>query len=388
MEYAERIKKIPPYLFAGIEKKINEKKKRGEKVISLSIGDPDIPTPKEIREVLAREAMDEKNHNYSFSQGEEFFRGAVVRFCKNRFGLDLDSRKETIALMGSKEGLANFARAYVNPKDKVLVPDPAYPVYSQGGALLCDGIPIHFPLSPENDFLPDFKKMEKKAKGAKLLYLNYPNNPTGAAATEECLREAVEFCKKNGMLLAYDNAYSEFTFDGYSAPSILQFGKQGIIEFHSLSKTFSMTGDRIGFAVGDEKLIEGLRKIKSNIDSGAPVYIQKAGGFALDLYKGKERPSCVESIMGEYAKRRKVLVEGLNKIGLKAKMPKATFYVWAQVGSIMDDAVFAEKAMEQGVVCTPGSGFGECGKGFVRFAVTQNVELIKEALALLEKAIR
>ncbi|MEM3399529.1 MAG: aminotransferase class I/II-fold pyridoxal phosphate-dependent enzyme [Candidatus Micrarchaeia archaeon] len=382
IEYSERLKKLPPYLFADIEKKIAEKKKAGVDIISLGIGDPDIPTPEPIRKKLSEEAFAPNTHNYSLSQGEEEFREAVAEWYKKRFGVSLDPKKEVIALIGSKEGLANIARAFVNPKDVVLVPDPAYPVYAQGATTLCDGVPVKFPLLEENDFLPVLDSLD--AKNAKMMYLNYPNNPTGAVATREFLKEAVHFAEEKGIILCYDNAYSEFTFDDYIAPSALEFGMD-CIEFHSCSKTFSMTGDRIGFAVGNADIVEGLRKVKTQIDSGPSVYVQRAAIAALNSYKGKERPPFVNEIMLEYERRRDVFVRGLNKIGLKCKKPKATFYIWLRVrGSSVD---FVNKLLDVGVVATPGIGFGEYGEGFVRFALTQPIERIKEALERMEKAV-
>ncbi len=279
-EYADRIKRLPPYLFTEIEKKIKEKKAEGIDLISLSIGDPDLPPPKFVIEALKEEVANLKNHNYSFSQGESDFREAVTEWYKKRFNVDLKP-EQVIALLGSKEGIANIARAFINPGDKVIVPDPAYPVYANGSTILCDGSTVPIPLLEENGFKPDFQTIEPK--GSKMLFLNYPNNPTAATVDKTFLKESVDFAKENNLILCYDNAYSEITYDNYRAPSILEVdGAMDVaVEFHSLSKTFNMTGDRIAFAVGNPQLIHGLMKVKSQIDSGPPVYTQKVAVKAL-----------------------------------------------------------------------------------------------------------
>ena len=285
-EYADRIKRLPPYLFAELEKLTREKKLCGIDLISLSIGDPDLPPPLFIIDSLKEEAGDPKNHNYSFSQGEPDFREEVTAWCKKRFNVDLH-QDQVVALLGSKEGIANIARAFINPGDRVLVPDPAYPVYAQGSTILCDGITMPMPLLEENGFKPDFDSI--KTDKAKMMFLNYPNNPTAATVDKKFLKEAVDFAKDNNLILCYDNAYSEVTYDGYRAPSILEVdcGTDVAIEFHSLSKTFNMTGDRIGFAVGNKQLVAGLTKVKTQIDSGPPVYTQKVAVKALSSYKSR-----------------------------------------------------------------------------------------------------
>jgi LL-diaminopimelate aminotransferase len=388
IEYAERIKRLPPYLFAELERLTAEKKKQGVDVISLGIGDPDLPAPKFVLEALAREALNAGNHNYPSSQGEKDFREAVARWYKIRFGVELNSDTQICNLIGSKEGIANVARAFVNAGDKVLVPDPAYTVYQYGATVLCDGIPVAVPLLEEKNFLPDLDSVKKEElHKARMFYLNYPNNPTGAVADETFLQEAVDFCLENNLIFCYDNPYSEFTFDGFIAPSALEAkgAMDCTIEFHSCSKTFCMTGDRIGMAVGNDKIVGGLKKIKSNIDSGAPVYAQKAAVVALDSYKSRKRPAEVEKCMREYQERRNVLVEGLNGIGLECRKPKATFYLWVRVNG--DSMEFTKKVLEQGVVITPGTGFGKQGEGFVRFALTQPKERIAEAVERIAKVV-
>ena len=345
-EYADRIKRLPPYLFAELEKLTREKKLRGIDFISLSIGDPDLPPPPFIIESLKEEAANLKNHNYSFSQGEPDFRAAVTEWCKKRFNVDLQ-QDQVVALLGSKEGLANIARAFINPGDKVLVPDPAYPVYAQGSTILCDGTTIPMPLLEENGFKPDFDSIE--AKGAKMIYLNYPNNPTASTVDKKFLKEAVDFAKDNKLMLCYDNAYSEVTYDGYSAPSILEVdgGTDVAIEFHSLSKTFNMTGDRIGFAVGNKQLVDGLTKVKTQIDSGPPVYTQKVAIKALSSYTSREAPEFLRKNNQTLQERRDILVSTLCKLGYEVEKPKATFYVW--VNCKCDSMKFVAKRLDVGV---------------------------------------
>ncbi len=381
-EYSKRVQRIPPYLFAQIEKIKAQKRAEGVDLIPLGIGDPDLPTPKFVIDALVEEARKDENHKYPSSEGEKDFREAVVRWMKGRFKVELDPATQVTCMVGSKEGIANVARAFVNPGDKVLCPDPAYPVYSQGATILCDGEPVYLPLLEKNGFLPDLEKAQAQAKGAKMIYLNYPNNPTGAVADAKFMQKAAEFSEKNELVYCYDNAYSEFTFDEYVSPSALEFSPK-CIEFHSLSKTFNMTGDRIGFAVGDAALVGGLKKIKSNIDSGTPMYAQRAAIAALQSYSGAQPPKEVRENMNEYAKRRDALVDGLRQLGFNAKKPKATFYLWVPTGGTPSTEM-AAKMLDVGVVATPGTGFGPTGEGYVRFALTQPIPRIKEALERMQ----
>jgi len=375
-EFADRVKRLPPYLFAEIEKLIKEKKAQGVDLISLSIGDPDLPPPPFIIEALKAEVADLKNHNYSFSQGEPDFRLAVANWYKKRFHVDLE-QDEVVALLGSKEGLANISRAFVNVGDRVLVPDPGYPVYANGSTILNDAVPVAMPLLQENGFKPDFENLDSKE--VKMMFLNYPNNPTSAAVDKAFLKQAVEFAQDNGVILCYDNAYSEISFDGYKAPSIL--GVDGAmdvaVEFHSCSKTFNMTGDRIAFAVGNRQLISGLTKVKSQIDSGPPVYIQRVAAKALGSYTDDEPPEFLKKNNLVYAERRDVLVDRLCSLGFECEKPKATFYVWVNCKS--DSMKFATELLEVGVAVTPGIGFGEHGENYVRFSLTQPKERLEEA---------
>jgi LL-diaminopimelate aminotransferase len=387
-EVADRVKRLPPYLFAEIEKTMKEKKAQGVDLISLSIGDPDLPPPPVVVEALKEEAVNLKNHNYSLSQGEPEFRETVAEWCKKRFRIDL-AQDEIIALLGSKEGLANIARAFVNAGDHVLVPDPSYPVYNNASTILNDGVPVPMPLLQENGFKPDFDAVHTEK--VKMMFLNYPNNPTSATVDKKFLKQAVEFARENDIILCYDNAYSEVSFDGYKAPSILEIdGAEDVaIEFHSLSKTFNMTGDRIAFAVGNKQLISGLTKVKSQVDSGPSVYIQKVAAKALATYKNDKPPAFLKENNKIYAERRDILVERLCAMGFKCDKPKATFYVWLNCNC--SSIEFAAKLLSAGVVVTPGVGFGAHGENYVRFSLTQPKERIIEAskriASLLECAV-
>ncbi|MFP4170388.1 MAG: aminotransferase class I/II-fold pyridoxal phosphate-dependent enzyme [Methanomassiliicoccales archaeon] len=377
-EFSSRLKALPPYLFAEMEKKVSAKKAEGMDLIDFGIGDPDIPTPEHIVEMIRDELGDPGNHTYPSSAGERETRQAVADWYQRRFGVDLDPDTQVVILLGSKEGLANVCRAFVNAGEKVIVPDPAYPVYANGGALLTDAKPVRAPLLEENGFLMDTATLPSDAK---MLYMNYPNNPTGAVATSSFLREITEWGEETGTILCFDNAYSEITFDGYTAPSILEYGDNAL-EFGSLSKTFNMTGYRLGYAVGDPDLVAGLTKVKSQIDSGAPKFIQKAAVGALNEYMGRERPTSVQRNVDIYTERRDALVSGLREAGFQPPCPRATFYLWLNVDQ--DSIEFAERMLDAGLVVTPGVGFGEHGEGFVRMAMTRPVERIEEAMERLK----
>jgi LL-diaminopimelate aminotransferase len=296
---------------------------------------------------------------------------------QGRFGVTINPDTETTALIGSKEGLANVARAFINPGDHVLVPNPAYPVYANGGTLLNDGIPISMPLLKQNLYLPPMKLINDS--NAKMIFLNFPNNPTGAIANTSFLKEIVSLSLEKNLILCYDNAYSEITFGDYKAPSILEIegAMEVAIEFHSFSKTFNMTGDRIAFAVGNEKLIEGLVKVKSQIDSGPSKYIQLVAIRGLQEYRGQDPPDYIKQVNATYQRRGKVLIEALRSAGLKCVMPKGTFYIWAECGG--DSMAFTRKLIERGVIATPGIGFGKYGEGYIRFSLTRSLEVIERA---------
>ena len=377
--FADRLQKLPPYLFARLEELTAKKREEGVDIIDFGIGDPDLPTPMPIIESMQEAAVHQENHTYSSSAGEGFMRQAVADFYRKRFGVDVDPDKEVCVTIGSKEAIANICKAFVNAGEKVVSPDPAYPVYANGAALLSDAVPVKVPLLAEDGFLMD---MERVPTDAKMLYLNYPNNPTGAICDIPYIKSAMDWCDDNGTIFCFDNAYSEMCFDDYLAPSALEAGRN-VIEFGSLSKTFNMTGYRVGWAVGDERLIAGLKKVKSQIDSGVPKFIQKAAADALGMYEGRKLPKLLKDNNAVYGDRRRVLVDGLRDLGFDVPMPKATFYVWFDCG--MDSMKFTEKMLNHGIVVTPGVGFGEAGEGFVRIALTRSMERIEEALERMRK---
>ncbi len=388
IELADRVKQLPEYIFAAIEELKVKKEREGMDLISLGIGDPDLTTPEFILNEMIEQVKFPKNQNYPASMGEEDFRTAVANWYKVRFGLDFNPENEISNLIGGKEGVANIARAFINPGDIVLCPNPGYPVYEYGATTLCDGKPYLMPLLEQNNFLPDLEIIETNIlKKAKMMYLNYPNNPTGAIAPINFLKKVVDYAEDYNFFIVYDNPYSEFTFNDYIAPTLLQIN-QNHIEINTASKMFCMTGFRCGWVAGDDYLISGLRKIKSQIDSGCPIFIQKAVIKGLNEYKSEKKPEFVEKNMKIYEKRRDVLINGLNEIGWKTEKPQATFYVWTQIPqgkkSCMD---FVKNLIEVGVVITPGIGFGQYGEDFVRFALTQPIERIKEALERISQII-
>ncbi len=379
--YADRINSLPPYLFAAIDKAKSEIIKKGIDVINLGIGDPDMPTPVHIVESMKKAVENPKRHRYPSYEGMLTFREAAAKWYKRSMNVDLDPEDEVLTLIGSKEGIAHIPLAFLNPGDVSLVPDPAYPVYNIG-SILADGKPYKMPLLAENDFLPNLDAIPKSiAKKAKLMFLNYPNNPTSATATIKFFEEVVDFANQNEILVVHDNAYSEMTFDGYKAPSFLNVSgaKEIGIEMHSLSKTYNMTGWRIGFAVGNSEILSGLGKVKTNVDSGAFEAVQEAGITALS---GPQ--DSINEMNRIYQERRDALLVGLQELGLEVRSPKATFYVWVHVnGKSLD---FTKKLLEKaGIVATPGVGFGEYGEGYIRFALTQSVERINEAVERMSK---
>lgn len=380
---AKRIREIPPYLFAGIERKIEEYKEKGVDIISFGIGDPDLPTPDFIIEKMAEEIKNPENHQYPSSVGMLSFRESVANWYKKRFQVELDPTSEVVSLIGSKEGIANISYCYIDPGDISLVPDPGYPVYGIGTSF-AGGEPYYMPLKEENGFLPDLKAIpEEIAKKAKILWISYPNNPTGATAPLSFFEEVVDFAKKYDILVCHDNAYSEVCYDGYRPPSFLEVkgAKDVGIEFNSLSKPFNMTGWRIGFAVGNAEVIETLGRYKSNVDSGAFQAVQYAAMAGLDSDQ-----SAVEANRAIYAKRRDVIVDAFNDLGWDLEAPKATFYIWAPVPKGYTSASFAEYVLDQaGIVVTPGSGYGPSGEGYFRISLTIPEERVREAAERLKK---
>jgi LL-diaminopimelate aminotransferase len=379
---ASRIEKIPPYLFARLDKKKQEVRKKGVDIVDLSIGDPDLPTPEHIVRRMQEATADPRNHRYPSYEGMFEFRKAVADWYMKRFGVDLNPDTEVVALIGSKEGIAHVPWAYLNDGDIALVPSPGYPVYKIS-TLLAGGAPFIMPLREEHDFLPLREHIpEDVRRKAKIAFLNYPNNPTGAHADNEFYERAVYEARKNDILLCHDAAYSEVTFDGHQGKSILQFdhNKRFSIEFHSLSKTYCMTGWRIGFAVGNSDAIQNLGKLKTNIDSGVFQAIQYA---AIEALTGSQ--DSVEAMKTIYARRRDIVVDGLTSIGIKVRKPLGTFYIWARVPAGFTSVQFAEKLIEEkGVVLAPGSGFGDEGEGYFRISTTTSEERIKEGIARLK----
>jgi LL-diaminopimelate aminotransferase len=374
--YASRITSLPPYLFAAIDKARQEVLKKGVDVINLSIGDPDMPTPPHIVEAMKKSVSNPERHRYPSYEGMLAFRTAAATWIKKTMKVDLNPADEVLTLIGSKEGIAHIPLAFLNPGEVSLVPDPAYPVYNIG-TILADGKPHKMPLLAENDFLPDLDAIPASvAEKAKIMFINYPNNPTSAIASVKFFEEVVDFANENDILVIHDNAYSEMAYDGYKAPSFLSVNgaKEIGIEMHSLSKTYNMTGWRIGFAIGNRDILSGLGKVKTNVDSGAFEAVQEAGIAALN---GPQ--DCVREMNGVYKERRDALLAGLKELGFEVKPPKATFYVWTRVkGSSLD---FSRMLLERaGIVATPGIGFGEYGEGYIRFALTQSVDRINEAV--------
>jgi LL-diaminopimelate aminotransferase len=379
--YADRINSLPPYLFAAIDKAKAQIIKKGVDVINLGIGDPDMPTPPHIVEAMKKSLDNSARHRYPSYEGMLTFRNAAAQWYRKTMNVTLDPEDEVLTLIGSKEGIAHIPLAFLNPGDVSLVPDPGYPVYNIG-SILASAKPFKMPLLAENEFLPDLDAIPKDiAKKAKLMFLNYPNNPTSAIASLKFFEEVVDYANENDIIVVHDDAYSEMTFDGYKAPSFLNVSgaKDVGIEMHSLSKTYNMTGWRLGFAVGNSEILAGLGKVKTNVDSGAFESIQEAGIAALT---GPQ--DCVRDMNKIYRERRDALLSGLMELGLDVKPPKATFYVWAHVNGKASDfsTMLLEKA---GIVATPGNGFGEYGEGYVRFALTQPVERINEAVDRMRK---
>jgi LL-diaminopimelate aminotransferase len=383
IEKAKRIEQIPPYLFAEIDKKKEEMRQKGMDLIDLGIGDPDIPTPKPIIEQLKKSSENPKNHRYPSYEGMIEFRTAAAQWFERRFGVKSDPKTEVLALIGSKEGIAHIPLAFVNPGDYVLVPSPGYPVY-RVSTLFAGGLPYFLPLRKENNFLPNLSKIpEEVAKKAKLLFINYPNNPTSAIAERPFFEEAVAFAHRYQIIVCHDAAYSEVAFDGYRPLSFFEMegAKEIGIEFHSLSKTFNMTGWRIGFAVGCPEIISVLGRVKTNIDSGIFQAIQEAGIVALNHF---DTP--IPEIIQIYEKRREVMVKGIREIGLEVEWPKATFYLWIQVPRGYTSTQFATLLLEQGgIVATPGNGFGEAGEGYIRMALTVEETRLREAIERLKR---
>jgi LL-diaminopimelate aminotransferase len=382
-KFSEKIKALPPYLFLEIDKAKRKARQEGRDIIDLGVGDPDMPTPRHIIEALYQAAQDPACHRYALDQGMPALRSAIAGWYKRRFNVHLDPHNEILPLIGSKEGIAHFPIAFLNTGDYSLVPDPCYPPY-KGGTILAGGKPYLMPLLEINAFLPDLEIIPAHiCKKAKLIFINYPNNPTSAIAEKDFYRRVVEFARKNKITVISDLAYSEIAYDGYKPPSLLEIegAKDVTIEFHSLSKTYNMTGWRIGWACGNARLISVLAKVKSNIDSGIFSAIQLAGIVALEGHQQHIKNMC-----RIYQERRDVLISGLNSLEWQVESPKATFYVWLKIPKKMNSLGFSKLLLNKAdIVVTPGVGFGKYGEGYIRMALTVSKERIREALARLKK---
>jgi LL-diaminopimelate aminotransferase len=376
MRLSKRVENLPPYLFVEINRKIAEKKAKGEEVISFAIGDPDIPTPPHIIERLCKEARDPANHRYPESDSLPELRRAIADWYQKRFGVAFDPDKEVLPLIGSKEGIAHIAFCLINYGDISLVPDPGYPVYSVS-AMLAEGKPYYLPLREETNWLPNLKAIpEYILKKSKLLWINYPNNPTAAVADLNFFNQVVNFARQYDLVVCHDGPYTEVAFDGYQPVSFMQAegAKEVGVEFHSLSKSYNMTGWRIGMAVGNARMINALMRLKSNLDSGIPQAIQYA---AIEALTGPQ--DSIQEHNAIYQRRRDLIIEVLNSIGLKAKPPKASLYIWAKIPEGFTSMDFTADLLDQvGVAVTPGIGYGKNGEGYIRLSLTiPDVTLVK-----------
>jgi LL-diaminopimelate aminotransferase len=383
MKLSQRLDKLTPYLFVEINRKITEKKARGEDIISFAVGDPDMPTPRHIIDELCRAAQDPANHHYPETAGLPELRQAMARWYNDRFGVILDPNKEVLPLIGSKEGVGHISFCLIDPGEIALVPNPGYPVYSMS-TLLAGGKPYFLPLTEKNDFLPDLEGIPKRiVDKAKLLWLNYPNNPTGAVADVAFFQKAVHFAKKNNLAICHDAPYTEVAFDGYRPPSLMQIpeAREVGLEFHSLSKTYNMTGWRIGMAVGNSKMIDALFRFKSNLDSGIPQAIQRA---AIEALTGPQDGIVRQNTI--YKRRRDKLVKTLSDVGLRARLPKAGFYIWARIPDGYTSAGFTTELLDKAnVAVTPGTGYGSAGEGYIRLSLTLPDDRLDEAIGRLMK---
>jgi len=380
---AKRLGLIPPYLFAEIDRKVQEKKRSGVDVISLGIGDPDLPTPQRIVSVLQEAAADPSNHRYPSYFGLAELREAIAGWYRDRAGVRLDAATEILPTLGSKDGISHVPLALVDPGDVVLAPDPGYTVYVTG-ALMAGAEPFMMPLTAANSWLPNLDAIpEDVARRARLMWLNYPNNPTAATADREFLERAVEFCRRHGIVLCHDAPYSEIAFDGYRPMTLFEIpgAKEVGLEFHSLSKTYNMTGWRIGWVCGRADLIEVIGQLKTNIDSGIFQAVQWAAIEAMKGGEGETRAACEV-----YARRHRLVADTLNELGWSIKPPRATFYVWAPVPEGYDSIGFAGHVLDEvGVNITPGVGFGPHGEGYFRLSVTAPDARLEEAMARMRK---
>ncbi|MBN2453459.1 MAG: LL-diaminopimelate aminotransferase [Candidatus Omnitrophica bacterium] len=378
MELSDRLKKLPPYLFVEIDRAKKRARDEGRDIIDLGIGDPDLPTPNFIIDAMNKAMRDPANHCYPLDAGLPDFRRSIANWFRKRYGVGLNPDNEILPLIGSKEGIAHMPLAFINPGDIALVPDPCYPPY-KSGTWFAGGEVELMPLTGDNHFLPDLKAVNHNIlHKVRIMFINYPNNPTGAVCDKRFFGNVIEFAKKHNIIVCQDAAYSEMGYDGYRAPSIFEIdgAKDIAIEFHSLSKTFNMTGWRLGFACGNPEIIAALARVKSNIDSGVFFAIQRAGIAAFDNYDRH-----MKSVLSIYEERRNCLVEGLQSLGWKVEKPKATFYVWCRVPPRYTSATFAGELLEKcDIIATPGNGFGQSGEGYIRIALTVDKKRINAAV--------
>lgn len=378
LEPPERLKQLPPYLFAEVDRRKRELTAQGKDVVDLGVGDPDLSTPDFVIEELTRAARDPANHRYALDAGMPEFRKSISQWFHRRYHVTLDPNTEILPLIGSKEGIAHLPLAVINPGDVTLIPDPGYPVY-RSATFFAGGTPHAMPLLERNGFLPDLGAIDANVlKKTRLMFLNYPNNPTSAVASKEFFKEVVDFAHKHQILIVHDAAYNEVAYDGYKAPSILEISgaKEVAVELHSLSKTFNMTGWRVGFAVGHPEALKLLGKVKSNCDSGIFQAIQWAAKRALD-----DGDDWCKKNLTLYQERRDLFIGGMNKMGWKIAAPKATFYVWIPVPAGYTSAELCLKFLtEMNIVVTPGNGFGPNGEGYFRVSLTNPNHRIEEAL--------
>lgn len=385
MQYAKRLEKIPPYLFAELDRKRDELIARGVDIINMGVGDPDRPTPAHIVAAMHTAIEDAATHNYPPYQGTREFRQAAAQWMERRFGVSgLDANTEVISSIGSKEAIHNTFLGFVEAGDYVLIPDPGYPVY-RTSTIFAGGEPYTMPLLAENQFLPDLAAIpEEVAQKAKLLWINYPNNPTGALASLEFFEELVAYCKKYNILLCHDHAYSEMAYDGYKPPSVLQVSgaKEVTIEFHSLSKSYNMTGWRVGFVAGSAHGIKGLAQVKTNVDSGVFKAIQRAAIAGFETTEAD-----LQQVMSVYQNRRDIIVKGLHSLGWQIEAPKATLYVWVPVPKGYTSAEFVSLLLDKcGILVPPGNGYGAAGEGFFRIALTVADDRMHEAIQRMADA--
>ncbi|MGB9613272.1 MAG: aminotransferase class I/II-fold pyridoxal phosphate-dependent enzyme, partial [Candidatus Margulisiibacteriota bacterium] len=377
MEEAQRLLKLPTYVFALLDQLKAEERKKGKDLIDLSIGSPNIPPPPEVVEALVVALKDPQNHRYASFEGSPEFKKTAANWCQRQYQIKVES-DEIVELIGSKEGLVHLAFAFLNPGDRVLVPQPAYPAHFRG-PILAGAEVFVLPTIERNGFIPDLKTVDATiADQAKMLIISYPTNPTGACAGKEFFEEAVAFAKKHQLILVHDFAYAELYFEGKKPPSCLSIpgAKEVTIEFHTLSKTFGMAGWRIGFAIGNKEIIESLRKMKTNLDYGPFPAVTKAAITALNCKDGY-----LEKMRNTYQKRRDIVVDGLNSLGWKLKKPMGTMYIWAPVPSGFNSLSFTHHLIHQtGVVVSPGTGFGNLGEGYIRISLVEDELRLEEAI--------